>query len=88
MNKQTLLYTSIAAIVLLIVGSAVANSHSNYTVGLGAEGLGYIAVLVVWIGGMIKMVQLKRWGWFVGILIFSPLAPLLYGIFGPEAPRA
>lgn len=86
MNKQTLLYTSIAAIVLLIVGSAVANSH--YTVGLGAEGLGSIAALVVWIGGMIKMAQLKRWGWFVGILIFSPLAPLLYGIFGPEAPRA
>jgi len=86
MNKQTLLYASVAAIVLVIVASFVSTSH--HTIGLGVEALGGIAGLVAWIGGMIKMVQLKRWGWFVGVLLLAPLSTLLYGIIGPEAPRA
>jgi hypothetical protein len=79
MNKQNLLYVSIAALVLDVLGS---------TTHLGAiTAIGGLVSLAVWIMGMIMMARIKRWGWFVAILFLSPLATLLYGIMGPTAPK-
>ncbi len=86
MSKQALLYVSIAAIALAVVGSVLTNSGTS--AGTIVSGLGGLGALAAWIGGLIKTIQLKRWGWFVAVLLLAPITTLLYGIYGPAAPRA
>lgn len=45
--------------------------------------LGSISSFVAWIMGLVKTAQLGRWGWFVGVLLLSPLGSLIYGLAGP-----
>jgi hypothetical protein len=79
-NKPLFLILSIIAIVVVAVGES---SKSN-TITL----IGGAVELITWILGLIKMVQLKRWGWFVAVLLLTPLSTLLYGIYGPSHARA
>jgi hypothetical protein len=44
---------------------------------------GALAGLAAWIGGLIKTGQLRRWGWFVVVLLLPALGSLLYGLVGP-----
>jgi len=44
---------------------------------------GVIPVLVGWIMGLMKTAQIRRWGWFVAVLLTIPVGSLLYGIAGP-----
>ncbi len=46
--------------------------------------LGGLASFVAWIMGLIKTAQVKAWGWFVAVLLVSPLGSLIYGIAGPD----
>lgn len=39
--------------------------------------------LTAWIGALIRMAQLHRWGWFSCLLIFSGVAMFLYISLGP-----
>jgi hypothetical protein len=45
-----------------------------------------IPLLISWIGALIKMAQLQRWGWFICLLLFQSIALLLYVFIGPETP--
>ncbi len=58
--------------------------------GIGAllYGLGALCSAVAWILGIIKTATLKRWGWFVLVLLLSPLGSLIYGAAGPDQPAA
>ncbi len=47
--------------------------------------VGGLLTLVGWIMGLVKTAQIRRWGWFVLVLLLSPLGSLIYGIAGPEA---
>lgn len=47
-----------------------------------------ICSLIAWIGGLIKTAQIGAWVWFVLILLFTPLATLIYGFAGPETRAA
>jgi hypothetical protein len=49
---------------------------------------GALAALVAWIMGLITTVHLRRWGWFVAVLLISPLGSLLYGLAGPTQRKA
>ena len=49
---------------------------------------GALAALVAWILGLIRTAQLGRWGWFVAVLLISPLGSLLYGLAGPTQRKA
>lgn len=46
--------------------------------------LGVILAFVAWILGLIKTAQAQAWGWFVVVLLLSPLGSLIYGIAGPD----
>lgn len=46
-----------------------------------------IVSLIVWIGGIVRMIQLQRWGWLVCMIVFGSVATLIYGFAGPEAPN-
>ncbi len=78
MNKQTLLYLSIAALAVDVIGAAI---HSSPLLGLGG-----LASLAAWIIGLVLAARNKNWLWLVGILLFTPLATLLYCLIGP-APK-
>ena len=45
-----------------------------------------IPALVAWIGALVKMAQLSRWGWFVCLFFFSGISMLIYIFAGPETP--
>ena len=41
---------------------------------------------IAWIGALVKMAQLSRWGWFVCLIFFSGITMLIYIFAGPETP--
>lgn len=53
------------------------------TIGLVLYLAGVLAALVAWIMGLIKTAQIRRWAWFVVVLLISPVGSLLYGVVGP-----
>ena len=53
------------------------------TIGLALYIAGGLAALAAWIGGLIKIGQIRRWGWFVAVLLLPALGSLLYGLAGP-----
>jgi hypothetical protein len=68
-----------------------ATTASNCASGAGGLGLGTILIgvaallaLLAWIFGLIKSAQASAWGWFVLVLLISPLGSLIYGLAGPE----
>jgi hypothetical protein len=104
MSKRTILFLSIGAIIVGIVGwvillgaaaSCTATSSTAATCGTGAAGgalastllllVAAILTFVAWLLGIIKTARIGKWGWFVLVLLISPLGSLIYGIAGPEA---
>ena len=48
-----------------------------------------IVMLVMWIGALIRLGQLGRWGWFAGVLVLQLIAlgiigMIAYAAAGPE----
>ncbi|HZC79588.1 MAG TPA: hypothetical protein VE258_17660 [Ktedonobacterales bacterium] len=71
---------------------STATTAANCTAGAGALGLGTILIvvgsilaLIAWIFGLIKSAQASAWGWFVLVLLISPLGSLIYGLAGPDS---
>ena len=113
MNKGTIAFLSLAAIVLTVIafvgyGPAVATqlfgcrsalygppatgcavySSSAVAIGIALYLGGALAALAAWILGLAKTAQIKRWGWFVAVLLTPPLGTLLYGLAGPTTRTA
>ena len=57
-------------------------------VGLALYVIAGILAFVAWIGALIKTAQLKRWGWFVCLIVFSGITMLVYIFAGPETEPA
>ena len=68
-------------------GCAPATSTA-ITIGIALYVGGLVAALLAWIGGLIKTGRIGRWGWFVVVLLLSPLGSLLYGLVGPSRRNA
>jgi hypothetical protein len=60
----------------------------SIALGFLVLGLGGLATTIAWVLGLIKTAQVKAWGWFVAVLLVSPLGSLIYGIAGPDSPPA
>ena len=39
-----------------------------------------------WVIALVQTARWRRWGWFAAVLLFSPIAALLYACFGPSQP--
>jgi len=59
-----------------------------FTTGIVLYIVAGIIDLIAWIGALVKMAQLGRWGWFICLLLFSGIAMLIYIFAGPETPAA
>lgn len=74
-------------------------SEENFLaiISIVLAGSGLVCALTALVMSLIKTKQLRRWGWFAGlilgfigffILCLPALIPLLFGIFGPREQRA
>ena len=83
---------------LLVTGGATtvdstAAANASPTAGILALigflfiGLYGLLSIIAWIGGLSKTAQTGAWGWFVAVLLLTPLTTLLYGIIGPDQPQ-
>jgi hypothetical protein len=96
--KRAILFLSIGAIVAFIVGIVLAGAGATQAsassgsagagtllalIGLILYFLGGLMAFVAWIMGIIATARIGRWGWFVLVLLISPLGSLIYGIAGP-----
>ncbi|HEY7125781.1 MAG TPA: hypothetical protein VH540_17630 [Ktedonobacterales bacterium] len=80
MNKRTLLYLSIAAIVLIIVGIILGPTTS--VIGGILSLLGFIALFLAWVMGLLFTFRAKQWLWFVIVFLFFALGTLVYSLMG------
>ena len=93
-----LLFLSVVALIFLGISAFFASTASSNCTASSASpcsvdtrtiaaliflGLGAIPWIAVWIIGLVKTIQAKSWGWFVAVLLLSPLSTLAYGLFGP-----
>lgn len=85
-----LLGSAVAGCTTTAAGQASCSPSAAGSAGLGGilNLLGGIAAFVAWVLGIIKTATLKRWGWFVLVLLLSPLGSLIYGAAGPDQPAA
>jgi hypothetical protein len=65
------------------LAQCLTSGSSATTIGLVLYLAGVLAALLAWIMGLLKTAQIRRWAWFVVVLLISPLGSLLYGVVGP-----
>jgi hypothetical protein len=63
--------------------SCLTSASSAVVIGLVLYLASVLAALLAWIVGLFRTAQLTRWGWFVVVLLISPLGSLLYGVASP-----
>lgn len=49
-----------------------------FVLGVILASFASLVIAVAWIGALLKIVQLQRWGWFVFLLLFSGIGLLGY----------
>jgi uncharacterized membrane protein YiaA len=87
--SRNLVLGSIGLYIVGVILESVGGSGSALsTIGLVVTLLGSIAGFVGAIGALIKLAQLQRWGWFVGVLITGGIGLLIYIFAGPTARKA
>ena len=77
-----------------LIGSTASTAESSGSIGnpvlfgisLFLMFVAAIPLIVAWIGALVKMAQLSRWGWFVCLFFFSGITMLVYIFAGPETP--
>ena len=90
---------TIVATILLLVSIFVGNTFQTGPDGTTTGSIGNpvlfgisiflmivaaIPLLVSWIGALVKMAQLSRWGWFICLFFFNGITMLVYIFAGPE----
>src|SRR5579862_233153 len=68
--------------------TCVRGTSTEVAIGIVLYLAGALAILAAFLFGLVKTAQLRRWGWFVAVLLLSPLGSLLYGLLGPTERKA
>ena len=68
--------------------NCISSASGAVVIGFVLYLAGALAAVVAWILGLITTAQLGRWGWFVAVLLLSPLGSLLYRLAGPTQRKA
>ena len=90
MSKKTINRLFWPAVILFIVGIVLAvvgaaqSSAILALIGVVAYLIGLVLYIISWIGSLVATAKLGRWGWFVCILLLSPIAELVYVFAGPS----
>jgi hypothetical protein len=79
----------VAFVFVVLVGPATVSAnpahHWLLTAGLVLVWVGIALCLTAWIGALIRTAQVRRWGWFVALLLVN-IAMFIYILDGPDSP--
>ena len=64
-------------------GDCLTSASGPVLIGFVLYLAGVLAALFAWLIGLFQTARIGRWGWFLGVLLLSPLGSLLYGLVGP-----
>ena len=64
-------------------GECLTSASGSVLIGFVLYLAGVLAAVFAWLIGLFYTARLSRWGWFLGVLLLSPLGSLLYGLAGP-----
>jgi hypothetical protein len=84
LSKWTVLIITVLTAVLLYLGFSYLPAHNNTGLGIVAVLVGLILYAIAWFVALFDAIQEKAWGWIVGLLLLSFIAPLLYSFLGPK----
>ncbi len=73
--RLSIFFAAIFGLALLAFGPSLAIPAIPY--------VGLVLIIISWGLGLIHSFWLKRWNWFISILLLSPLAGIAYGFIGP-----
>jgi hypothetical protein len=68
--------------------NCISSASGAVVIGFVLYLAGALAALMAWILGLFATARVRRWGWFVAVLLLSPLGSLLYGLAGPTQRKA
>ena len=68
--------------------NCISSASGAVVIGFVLYLAGALAAVVAWILGLFATARVRRWGWFVAVLLISPLGSLLYGLAGPTQRKA
>jgi hypothetical protein len=64
-------------------GECLTSASGPVLIGFVLYLAGVLAAVLAWLVGLVQTGRLGRWGWFLLVLLLSPLGSLLYGLAGP-----
>ena len=67
-------------------GTTTIGNPALFGIGTFMMVVSSIPLLIAWIGALVKMAQLQRWGWFICLLLLSGITLLVYIFAGTETP--
>lgn len=73
-------------------GATVFSTSPVASVAWAIAGVSSLVMVVMWVGALVRVAQLRRWGWFVAVLVLQLLwlgivAMVAYAMSGPEDPE-
>lgn len=63
-------------------GECLTSASGPVLIGFVLYLAGVLAALFAWIIGLVQTARIGRWGWFLAVLLLSPLGSLFYGLVG------
>lgn len=56
--------------------------------GFAVFAAGGLLLLVVWVAAIVRVIQLRRWGWLIAMILGTAVTAFVFGIVGPSERRA
>jgi hypothetical protein len=81
-SRTAIVASTLGGWALVGLGALIGNGQGALSATM--IGLGVLGLLVGWVWAIVASIQVQRWGWLVGIIVFSGIAPLLYGLVWPK----
>jgi hypothetical protein len=80
-------FNALAAAGHLFVAADMSNSSMTAT-GALLFLIAFLLAIVAFVGALVKTARLRRWGWFICLLLFSGITMLIYIFAGPTTRKS
>lgn len=79
------IYLSGWALAMVGVGLVIFIQPQPFRAALILVGMGAVLSIIAWIGALVQLARLRRWGWFAVVLLLNIAMPV-YIFEGPDEP--
>lgn len=84
MSKKTIRNAAAIGLATLILGIILLLASGANFLSILLLIVCFVSGAIAYFGALIKVAQLRKINWFVGVLLTGVLGALLFGLFGPE----